>query len=126
MLNNYFQDRSQVTRIDNYTTEPLIVEDGAPQGSGLSSTWFDIYINDLPLLTKLFSILFADDTTLSDSSSSVDKLISAFKLKFEPVLEWCKSNRIFTPCIIRICMRTLVRTSISMSKIMHTTVCARC
>jgi len=57
--------------------------------------YFDIYINDLPLISKLFSILFADDTNLSDSSSSVDKLISAFKLKFELVLEWCKSNRLF-------------------------------
>ena len=94
-MSNFFKDRSQITRIESYYTEPVIIKDGTPQGSGLSGTCFDIHINDLAYLLKLFAILFADDTTLSERNSSVDKLIADFKIKFEPTLDWCKNNRLF-------------------------------
>jgi len=72
LIRNYFQNRSQVTKIDSYFSSPADILLGAPQGSALSGTWFDIFINDLSFSCKLYSVLFADDTTLSESNSSVE------------------------------------------------------
>ena len=94
LMQDYFENRSQVTKLDDYTSSPADIILGAPQGSALSSTWFDVYINDLPMLIKLFSVLFADDTTLSASHSCVDQLISNFKFKLEPMLNWCNKNQL--------------------------------
>ena len=40
-------------------------------------------------------ILFADDTTLWHSDSDLIKLVSQFKLKFEKISSWIKSNNLF-------------------------------
>ena len=94
-MSNFFHNRTQVTKIENFITEPVSIFDGTPQGSGLSGTCFNIYYNDVQYLLKLFAILFADDTTLSESNVSAEKLIAVFKSKFEPLLEWCRTNRLF-------------------------------
>jgi hypothetical protein len=95
LVRNYFENRSQVTKLESYISQPADILLGAPQGSALSGTWFDIFINDAGFLCELFSILFADDTTLSDSNSSVEQLIAKFKFKLEPVLEWTRANQMF-------------------------------
>ena len=56
LAQDYFENRSQATKLDDYTSSPADIIIGAPQGSALSSTWFDVYINDLPMLIELFSV----------------------------------------------------------------------
>jgi len=53
---------------------------GVPQGSILGPILFLILINDLPNALKLFTILFADDTTLQYSSENLKSLYD-FALK---------------------------------------------
>ena len=38
--------------------------------------------------------MFADDTTLYESDENLDILITKFKKKLEPFIEWCKFNKL--------------------------------
>ena len=38
--------------------------------------------------------MFADDTTLLDADSQLDILIRRFKKRLEPLIDWCKFNKL--------------------------------
>jgi hypothetical protein len=95
LIRNYFENRFQKTRISKSYSNLDAILLGVPQGSILGPLLFLIFINDLSLISKLFSVLFADDTTLSDSHTSLDQLISNFKIEFAKVFEWCTYNRLY-------------------------------
>jgi hypothetical protein len=55
---------------------------------------FLIYINDLPKCSNLFSLLFADDTTLSDSDSDVNTLVARVNTEFRKVTHYFRVNKL--------------------------------
>ena len=73
---SYLSNRKQFVVIDGISSDLIDVTIGVPQGSILGPILFLININDLPLCTALFFLLFADDTTLLACSDNIDKLIS--------------------------------------------------
>ena len=67
LFQSYFQNRQQFTSVNNVSSHMSNIICGVPQGSTLGPFLFIIYINNLPLTSKLQVRLFADDTNLTAS-----------------------------------------------------------
>ena len=65
-----------------------------PQGSTLGPFLFNIYINDLPLLTKLPTRLFADDVNITASHYEKNYLEEIVNNELGNMSNWMKVNRL--------------------------------
>jgi hypothetical protein len=93
VLHNYLQHRSFFVTLRNSSSELHPIQAGVPQGSLLGPTLFNLFINDIPSIStdsNLAVSIYADDTSISVRSGSVDlavrKLNSALAL-LEPWLQ---------------------------------------
>lgn len=93
-FSNYLKDRLQYVTINNSSSSCLSSTKGVPQGSILGPLLFLIYINDLPKCSNLFSLLFADDTTLSDSDNDVNTLVTRVNMEFRKVAHYFRVNKL--------------------------------
>ena len=94
LIKSYFTNRTQQIKIGDTLSSELSLILGVPQGSVLGPLFFLIFINDLPFIMNLSSKLFADDTTFYKNGKDMSQLISSFKKYLEPMIEWCKLNRL--------------------------------
>jgi hypothetical protein len=93
LLANYFSDRFQMTIINRIESRFVKMKLGVPQGSVLGPLLFVIFINDLLFfLINLLSKLFADDTSLLFSGSSISSVILNFMAGLKILIEWCNLN----------------------------------
>lgn len=94
-LNNYFTDRTQRVRIDNYYSTLANSTYGVPQGSILGPLMFVTYVNDLPNLnlnTKL--IMYADDLVIYFSDKNWLKTKTTVENDLIQVYNWTLFNRL--------------------------------
>jgi len=94
LIANYFTDRFQTVKFNNKKSNLMSINLGVPQGSVLGPLFFLLFINDLAFILELYCKMFADDTTLLDADSQLDILISRFKKRLEPLIDWCKFNKL--------------------------------
>ena len=75
LLKSYLSNRMQYVFNKDIKSNLKNIKCGVPQGSVLGPILFLLYINDLPNISSIFKpILFADDTTLIFSDTSISKL----------------------------------------------------
>ena len=94
LMRSYLRGRKQRVKCGNHYSEYLNVVCGIPQGSTLGPLLFILYINDLPLLVNLSTILFADDTCVISSNSDMSLLIYDINQKLNRINQWFISNKL--------------------------------
>ena len=91
---NYLNSRRQLVHINGKNSTILNILIGVPQGSIIGPLLFLIYINDLPLCSNLFALLFADNTTLLLADSNIDRLVERVNAEFKKVSDFFRSHKL--------------------------------
>ena len=94
MLRTYLSNRHQYVEYNDSKSETKSISIGVPQGSILGSLPFLIYINDLPRVSRVFSMLmYADDTTLycNINNANSDIILNNELCK---ISDWLSSNKL--------------------------------
>ena len=90
---SYLCNGSQYVMYDNQKSKTQYISCGVPQGSILGPLLFIIYMNDICNVSNLwYTIIYADDTSVSLSGSNLDNLIDQLSTGLDLLTDWLKSN----------------------------------
>ena len=93
---SYLSNRQQYVQYKDSISIPKSIETGVPQGSVLGPLLFILYINDLcnALIYSRVS-LFADDTSILYSDSSIKRIQKRVNIDLKLLYKWLCANKIF-------------------------------
>ena len=92
---SYLQGRSQFVSYKNVNSDIKQMLFGVPQGSVLGPLLFIIYTNDLPhAMPSSKCILYADDTTIFNSSNNLTELYDNMKADLAIASDWLHANKL--------------------------------
>ena len=95
LLKSYLSNRMQYVFNKDIKSNLKNIKCGVPQGSVLGPILFLLYINDLPNISSIFKpILFADDTTLIFSDTSISKLENKMQCGIDQLYVWLNINKL--------------------------------
>ena len=94
LIRSYLSERKQCVKSGNHFSVFMDIECGVPQGSILGPLLFLLYVNDLPFVIDLYSILFADDTCVLSSSKCYTTLTQDLNEKLSKLKDWFISNKL--------------------------------
>ncbi|KAL4223605.1 hypothetical protein ACF0H5_017074 [Mactra antiquata] len=89
-LENYLNDRQQQVCIGQAKSTLNYVKAGVPQGSVLGPLLFLVYVNDITENLVSVARLFADDSSLSSTISSVNELENILNHDLNIISQWSK------------------------------------
>ena len=92
---SYLSNRTQFVYYNNTISEVKGISHGVPQGSILGPILFIIYLNDFSRASNiLFSILFADDTTVLIEGHSYNNIITVLNNELYKIDTWLQANKL--------------------------------
>ena len=96
LLHNYVSTRTQVTTVNDYTSEAKSVRCGTTQGSILGPLIYIIYVNDvLGILGDDVGLyLYADDMLITACHANVECMMNNLQNSMNTIYEWCRKNRL--------------------------------
>ena len=71
-IKDFLSNRTQYVKINNSKSDECPVTSGVPQGSVLGPMLFIFYINDLPDVSNVITMIYADDTKAYTSIKSLE------------------------------------------------------
>jgi len=90
---DYISNRTIITKFNNATSTPAIINRGIPQGGVLSPLLFNVFVNDLIQYSPTENIaLFADDCLLYFVDHSIHELQLKISSDINKVLHWYTDN----------------------------------
>ncbi len=90
---DFLTGRSQVVRMGNNTSSPLILNTGAPQGCVPSPLLYSLYTHDCTATHSSNVIVkFADDTTVIGLITDNDE--TAYREEVSTLTKWCQENHL--------------------------------
>ena len=93
-FSSYLNNRRQVVDIKGCISTEKSVNISVMQGSTLGPLLFLCFINDIYTATKLFTLLFADDTCLLKSGKNLNELIKYFNDEIKKLTNWLMANKL--------------------------------
>ena len=91
---SYLSDRTQFVDIQGAHSSEKKIKISILQGSILGPILFLCYINDLYLVTDLFTLMFADDTFSSKSDNDINRLIESVNVEVNKMAIWFRANKL--------------------------------
>ena len=92
---SYLSNRTQYVEYNNSKSDTEIITYGVPQGSILGPLLFIIYMNYFSRSSDLlFSILFADDTSVFIEGTNLTNISQILNTELENVNIWLKANKL--------------------------------
>ena len=92
---SYLTNRTQYVQYGNSKSKTKTITHGVPHGSILGPLLFILYVNDFSRASDLlFSVLFADDTTVLIEGHEYQKLIETLNEDLCKVGKWLQANKL--------------------------------
>ena len=92
---SYLENRKQYVCYSDTLSATMPITHGVPQGSILGPLLFILYIKNFAHVSEnLFSILFADDTTVLIEGTNINTMIATLNCELAKLTEWLKANKL--------------------------------
>lgn len=93
LIDSFLQDRTVFVTIEGKRSSRRTLAAGLPQGSVLSPTLFNIYINDIPLEPGVKLAQYADDTAFFATGRQHFANVAKIQRQLQRVTQWCRTNK---------------------------------
>jgi hypothetical protein len=90
LISFFLSNKKCSVSVEGEMSTPRIMKAGVPQGSVLSPTLFNMYINDTPQAIGVHLALFAEDTCLYTTERKEGYVLRKFQRGLNSVVEWSK------------------------------------
>jgi hypothetical protein len=90
LIGSFLSQRKFRVSVKGETSTPSSMQAGVPQGSILSPTLYNLYINDTPLTPGVNLALFADDTCLYATDRKEGCVMRKIQCGLDSMAAWCK------------------------------------